>query len=169
LKNLTCANEGCVALGYTIVNENRVCVRFSEEIVGSVVEGRRWKAAVCDNEFDRPKHIEYKASSVVCDWGGGRCDGGGRRVDRVGVAHPAKKGVEIWWCDVTFNFFGSIGIKISCVDVGFLGRVIRVRRESVKKFLEVTFVRENTHASQMDCIIVERGLQRPCNRLVQER
>ena len=58
VKNLTCANEGCVALGYKIVIENRVCVRFSEEIVGSVVEGRRWEAAVCDNEFDRAKHIE---------------------------------------------------------------------------------------------------------------
>jgi len=68
---------------------------------------------------------------------------------------------------VTFYFFGVVGIKISCVDVGFVGRVIRVRSVGVKKFLEVTFVREIIHASQVDYIIVERGRQRPFNRLVQ--
>jgi len=69
---------------------------------------------------------------------------------------------------VTFYFFGGISIKISGVDVGFVGRVIRVRSESVKKFLEVTFVRKkNVHTSQVDCIVVEGGQQRPCNSLVQ--
>jgi len=33
--------EGCVAFGYKIVIENRVCVRFLEESVGSVDGGRR--------------------------------------------------------------------------------------------------------------------------------
>jgi len=41
-----------------IVIENRVCVQFLQEIVGSVVERWRWEAAVCDNKFDRAKHIE---------------------------------------------------------------------------------------------------------------
>ena len=58
VENLTRTNEGCVAFGYEIVIENRVCVQFSEESVGSVVGGRRWEAAVCDDKFDRGKHIE---------------------------------------------------------------------------------------------------------------
>ena len=37
LKNLTRANERCVALGYEILVENRVCVWFSEESVWSVM------------------------------------------------------------------------------------------------------------------------------------
>jgi len=57
-ENLTRANEGCVAFGYKIVIENRVCVWFSEESAGSVVGGRRWEVAVCYNKFDRAKHIE---------------------------------------------------------------------------------------------------------------
>jgi len=56
---------------------------------------------------------------------------------------------------VTFYFFSGISIKVSGVDVGFVARVIRVSSEGVKKFLDVTFVRKNTHASQVDCIIVE--------------
>ena len=47
-----------MAFGYKIIIENRVCVRFSEESVGSVVGGRRWEAAVGDNEFDRAEHID---------------------------------------------------------------------------------------------------------------
>jgi len=58
LKNLTRANERCVAFCYKIVIENRVCVRFSEESVGSVVGGRRWEAAVCDNKFNRVEHVK---------------------------------------------------------------------------------------------------------------
>jgi len=56
---------------------------------------------------------------------------------------------------VAFNFFGGISIKVSGVDVGFVARVIRVSNEGVKKFLEVTFVRENIHVNQVDYIIVE--------------
>jgi len=48
---------------------------------------------------------------------------------------------------VTFYFFGGISIEVSGVDVGFVARVIRVSSEGMKKFLEVTFVRENIHAS----------------------
>jgi hypothetical protein len=57
---------------------------------------------------------------------------------------------------VTFYFFSGISIKVSGVDVGFVARVIRVSSEGVKKFLEVTFVRKNIHASQVDYIVVER-------------
>jgi len=51
--------------------------------------------------------------------------------------------------------------------VGFVGRVVRVRSESVKKFIEVTFVRANIYTSQVECIVVEGGQQGPCIRLVQ--
>jgi len=52
------ADEGCVVFGYKIVVENRISVWFSGKSVGSVVGGRNWKAAVCDNKFDRVEHIE---------------------------------------------------------------------------------------------------------------
>ena len=57
---------------------------------------------------------------------------------------------------MAFYFFSGISIKVSGVDVGFVARVIRVSSEGVKIFLEVTFVRKNIHASQVDCIVVER-------------
>jgi len=57
---------------------------------------------------------------------------------------------------VAFYFFGGISIKVSGVDVGSVARVIRVSTEGVKKFLEVTFVRKNIHASEVDYIVVER-------------
>jgi hypothetical protein len=57
---------------------------------------------------------------------------------------------------VAFYFFSGISIKVTGVDVGFVARVIRVGSEVVKKFLEVTFVRKNIHASQVDYIVVER-------------
>ena len=56
---------------------------------------------------------------------------------------------------MTFYFFSGISIKVSGVDVGFVARMIRVSSEGVKKFLEVTFVWNNIHASQVDCMIVE--------------
>ena len=67
---------------------------------------------------------------------------------RVGIAHPAEEGVRVYWCDVAFYFLGGIGIKISCADVGFVKRVVRVRSESVKKILEVTFVREDIYTNK---------------------
>jgi len=57
LKTLASADEGCVTFGYKIVVENRIGVWFSGESIGSVVGGKNWKAAVCDNRFDRVKHI----------------------------------------------------------------------------------------------------------------
>ena len=68
---------------------------------------------------------------------------------------------------MVFYFFGGIGIKGSCVDVGLVERVVQVHSESVKKFFEITFVRENTYTSQVEYIIVEGGQQGPCDRLVQ--
>ena len=58
LKNLTRANERCVAFGYEIVVENRVFVRFSEENVWSVIGGKIREAPVCDDKFDRVEHIQ---------------------------------------------------------------------------------------------------------------
>jgi len=63
--------------------------------------------------------------------------------------------VGVYWCDVSFCFFGGISIKVSGVDVGFVARVIRMGSEGVEKFLKFTFVRENTHASQVDYIVVD--------------
>jgi len=35
------------------------------------------------------------SSPKVCGWGGGSCEGGRRRVRRVGVAHPVEEGVGV--------------------------------------------------------------------------
>ena len=97
LKNLTRANERCVAFGYEIVVENRACVRFSEESVWSVIGGRTRDAPVCDDKFNGVEHIHEKTSSEskVCSWGGGSCEGGRRRVRWVGITHPAEEGVGV--------------------------------------------------------------------------
>jgi len=58
LKNLTRANERCMAFGYEVVIENRVCVWFSEESVWSVIGGRRREAPVCDDKFNGVEHID---------------------------------------------------------------------------------------------------------------
>ena len=152
MKNLARANERCVAFDDEIVIENGVCVWLSETVGG----GRRREAPVCDDGFNRVEHFQEETSSKVCGWGGCRCEGGSRRVHRVGIAHPVEKSVGVYWCDVTFDFFSSISIKVSGVDAGFMARAIRVNSKGVKKFLEVTFVRKNIHASQVECIIVER-------------
>jgi len=57
LRNLTCANEGRVTFGYKIVVENRISVLFSGKSGGSVLVGKNWEAAVCDDKFDRVEHI----------------------------------------------------------------------------------------------------------------
>ena len=58
LKNLTRANERCVAFGYEVVVENRVCVWFSEECVWSVIWERTREAPVCDDKFNGVEHIQ---------------------------------------------------------------------------------------------------------------
>jgi len=57
-KNLTRANERCVAFGYEVVVENRVCVWFSEESVWSVIGGGRREAPTCDDKFNGVEHIQ---------------------------------------------------------------------------------------------------------------
>jgi len=52
-------------------------------------------------------------------WKGGR-----RRVCRVGITHPVEESVGVEWCDVTFDFFSGVNIKVSGVDVGFVTRMI---------------------------------------------
>jgi len=66
-----------------------------EESVWSGIGGRRREAPVCDDKFDRDEHIEKETSSKVCSWGGGRCEGGSRRVGRIGIAHPVEEGVGV--------------------------------------------------------------------------
>ena len=95
LKNLTRANERRVAFGYEVVVENRVCVWFSEESVWCVIGGRKREAPVCDDKFNGVEHIQYETSSKVCRWGGGSCEGKGRRVCRVGITHPVEMGVGV--------------------------------------------------------------------------
>jgi len=75
-------------------------------------------------------------------------------VRRVGIAHPVEESLGFEWCDVTFDFFSGVSIKVSGVDVGFVTRVICMSSTGVKKFIEVTFVRKNIHASQVDSVIV---------------
>jgi len=76
-------------------------------------------------------------------------------VRRVGIAHPVEESVGVEWCDVSFDFFSGVSIKVSGADVGFVTRVISMTSKGVKKFIEVTFVRKNIHASQVDSVIVK--------------
>ena len=43
---------------------------------------------------------------------------------RVGIDHPVEESIGVEWCDVTFDFFSGVSIKVSSVDVGFVTRVI---------------------------------------------
>jgi len=43
---------------------------------------------------------------------------------------------------VVFYFFRSVGVKVSCVDMGFVGGGVRVRGESIEKFPKIAFSRE---------------------------
>jgi len=67
---------------------------------------------------------------------------------------------------VDFYFFGRIDVKVSCADsdMGFVRGVVRVGSKSIKKSLEIAFIGQNIYASQLECVVVERGRQRPGNR-----
>jgi len=71
------------------------------------------------------------------------------------MTYPVEESVGVEWYDVTFNFFSGVNIEVSGVDLGFMRRVIRVSSQSVKKFIEVTFVQKNIHASQVDSVSVK--------------
>ena len=58
-------------------------------------------------------------------------------------------------CDVIFQFFGSVGIKISGIQVGFVGGVIGVCGESVEKLLKLILIWEDVDASQVESIVIE--------------
>jgi len=58
---------------------------------------------------------------------------------------------------VIFQCFGSEGIKISSVDVGFVGEMVGVFDESVKKLCKLILIREDVDASQVDSLIIEGG------------
>jgi len=58
---------------------------------------------------------------------------------------------------VVFQFFGSVGLKISSVDVGFVRRVVCVCDESVEKLLKLILIRGDVDTGQVDSIIIEGG------------
>jgi len=60
-------------------------------------------------------------------------------------------------CDGIFQFFGSVGITISGIEVGFVGWVVGVCGESVEKLLKLILIREDVDASQVESIIIEGG------------
>ena len=60
---------------------------------------------------------------------------------------------------MVFEFFGSVGVKISSVDVGFVGRLVRVCDESVEELLELVLIREDVDTSQVDSIVIEGGCE----------
>jgi len=60
-------------------------------------------------------------------------------------------------CDLIFQFFGSVGIFISGIEVGFVGWVVGVCGESVEKLLKLILIREDVDASQVEGIIIEEG------------
>jgi len=60
-------------------------------------------------------------------------------------------------CDVIFQFFGSVGIKISSIEVGFVGWVVGVCGESVEKLLKLILIREDADASQVESITIKGG------------
>ena len=59
--------------------------------------------------------------------------------------------------DVIFKLFGSVGIKITSVDVVFVGRMVGVCDESAERFLKLILIGEDVDASQVDSIIKEGG------------
>jgi len=48
---------------------------------------------------------------------------------------------------VIFQFFGSVGIRISSIDVGFVGRMVGVCDESVEKLLKLILIGEDVDAN----------------------
>jgi len=60
-------------------------------------------------------------------------------------------------CDLLFQFLGSVGIKISSVDIWFVGRMVGVCDESVEKLLKLILIRKDVDTSQVDGIIIEGG------------
>jgi len=58
---------------------------------------------------------------------------------------------------VVFQSLGSVGIKISSVDIWFVGRMVGVCDESVEKLLKLILIRKDVDTSQVDGIIIEGG------------
>ena len=56
-----------------------------------------------------------------------------------------------------FQCFGRECIKISSVDVGFVGGMVGVCDESVEELLELVLIREDVDTSQVDSIVIEGG------------
>jgi len=56
-----------------------------------------------------------------------------------------------------FQFFCSVGIRISSVDVELVGRMVGVCDEGVEKHWKLILIEEDVDASQVDSIIIEGG------------
>jgi len=100
---------------------------------------------ISDNKFKRVYHIQKLSPSVVGGWG------------RVNISCTARESAYYVGCDMVFQFFGSVGIKVSGVDMGFVGGVICVRGENVEKLLKLVLIQEDVDASQVKDIIVQGG------------
>jgi len=57
-------------------------------------------------------------------------------------------------CHVIFQFFGSVGIDISGIEVEFVGRVVGVCSESVEKLFKLILIWRDVDTSQLESIIV---------------
>ena len=62
-------------------------------------------------------------------------------------------------CDMIFQFFGSVSIKIFGIEVGFVGWVVGACGENVEKLLKLILIREDVDASQVESIIIEGGVE----------
>jgi len=72
-------------------------------------------------------------------------------------------------CHVIFQLFGSVGIEISGIEVEFVGRVVGVCSESVKKLFKLILIWRDVDASQLESIIVAGEGEWPGDRLVENR
>ena len=87
----------------------------------------------------------------------------------VDVSRTTREDVWVLWCKVDFKFFSSVCIKISCVDVRFVGGVLWIYREGAEEFLQFTSGGEDVDSSQVKSIIIEWEGEGPGNSLVQRQ
>jgi len=59
--------------------------------------------------------------------------------------------------DVIFHFFGSVGIKISGIELGFVGGGVGVCGEGFEKLLKLILIWEDVDTSQVESINIEGG------------
>ena len=82
------------------------------------------------------------------------------------ISWAGEEGSKFVRCEVVCQFFGSVGIIISSVDVGFVGRMVWVCDKIVEKLLNLVLVREDLDTSQVDSIFIKGGSEWPGDRLM---